>query len=354
MRYQVEVRGGPLDGTQQFVAAAGRIPHGAMIIEDDEGRRVGVWRFPHDPALPGLPSAIDPAAAEEVLVGLDGKPGPTTTHLRAYRPSRRAVVEVRGPEERLFFKVVRPNAIEGLHRIHRTLAEVLPVPASLGYDERLGLVVLQAMPGITLREAMAHPDLPLPEPETVAGLVADLPRPDGLDEARSPLDRAQRAIPMVMRICPELTERLERLAEGIGSETLPADRPVHGDYYEAQLMVDDGKILGILDVDTYGLGRAADDPSTMLAHLSVWGPISPRPERVREYGSTLVRLWDSVVDPVDLRRRAAAMSLLLATGPFRVQSRNWPDEVAARVAIAETWVESALRMDERTLIPFSD
>ena len=72
------------------------------------------------------------------------------------------------------------------------------------------------------------------------------------------------------------------------------------------------------------------------------------------YGNALLRIWDTMVDPGDLRRRAAAMSLMLATGPFRVQSTNWPEDIVARVAIAELWAESARRVDERTLTPFSE
>lgn len=354
VRYRVVVSGGSLEGEQAFIATAGRIPDGAMLVEDDEGERVGIWRFPHDPALPALPSAMDARSAEEVLVGLGGAPGRATTLLRAYRPGRRAVIEVRGERERAFFKVVRPKAIERLHRTHKTLADVLSVPASLGFDDRLGLVVLQAMPGVTLRQAMSDPELQVPEPGVVAAMVADLPHPEGLEPTPSPLDRAQEMIPMVAALCPELDDRLEALAGGIGTETLPADRPVHGDYYESQLMIEDGKIVGIIDVDTYGLGRAADDPATMLAHLSVWGPISPQPERIRDYGDRLLRIWDAMVDPVDLRRRAAAMALMLSTGPFRVQTANWPEDIAVRVAIAELWAESARRVDEKTLMPFSE
>lgn len=353
IRYNVEVIGGEAPGSQGYVAVAGRIPDGALLVEADD-LRVGVWRFPHDPALPALPSALDGDAAADVIVGLGGTAGPAQTFLRAYRPGRRAVVEVRGSGDRVFFKVVRPKAIEKLHQTHRTLAEVLPVPASLGYDEKLGLVVLQTLAGSTLRDVLARADAPVPEPARVASMVADLPHPEGLEDAHSPLDRAQQMMGLLKAICPELEERLDLLAEGIGPEYLPADRPVHGDYYESQIMVEGGGIVGMLDVDTYGLGRAGDDPATMLAHLSVWGPMSPQPERVRTYGDALLRIWDTTVDPVDLRRRAAANALLLATGPFRVQTPNWPAEVAQRVAIAELWVESARRVDERTLMPFSD
>jgi hypothetical protein len=34
----------------------------------------------------------------------------------------------------------------------------------------------------------------------------------------------------------------------------------------------------------------------------------------------------------------------LATGPFRVQSADWPQETADRISIAEQWVQSALEV----------
>src|SRR5690606_16146509 len=112
VRFDVEVAGGPLEGRQTFIAAAGRIPDGALIIEDDGRARLGGWRFPDDPARPALPSAVAPGQAERVLVALGGTPAPLSTHLRAYGPGRRAVVEVRGPAGRMFFKVVRTKTIE--------------------------------------------------------------------------------------------------------------------------------------------------------------------------------------------------------------------------------------------------
>jgi len=100
--------------------------------------------------------------------------------------------------------------------------------------------------------------------------------------------------------------------------------------------------VGMLDVDTYGWGRPGDDASTMLGHLAVWSGMSSQPDRVRALGSELIKVWDELVDPTDLRRRTAAVVLALAAGPFRVQSADWPEETAVRVSIAERWVESAL------------
>ena len=64
----------------------------------------------------------------------------------------------------------------------------------------------------------------------------------------------------------------------------------------------------------------------------------------------MLREWDSWVDPIDLRRRVAAVIIGLATGPFRVQVETWPTEVRRRLDLAERWVESADRVDKKSLI----
>ncbi len=352
VRYQVEVSGGALDGTQAFVCTAGRIPEGALVVESGQDR-IGVWRVPYDPALPGLASALDPAQVERLLVGLGSRPGPVATRLRAYRPGRRAVVEVRGAEHDLYLKVIKPDRIERLHRVHRALSSAIPVPTSLGVDPDLGIVALQALPGTTLRHALDNPGQVVPAAGHIAGMVENLPDPPDDLIAPSAIERIPRVAELLGGIAPELGDRLALLLEGIGEESASRTHPVHGDYYEAQLMVESGVLTGVLDVDTYGWGRTGDDPSTMLGHLSVWGPLSSQPARVMNLGNELLRIWDDVVDPVDLRRRTAAVALSLASGPFRVQSAAWPSEVADRVALAERWLESAHRVDEKTLIPFS-
>lgn len=353
VRYDVEVSGGALDGRQVFVCAAGRIPDGALLVEGDD-QQIGVWRVPYDPALPGMASALDDLAVERLLVDLGSTPGPVRTRLRAYRPARRAVVEARGAGHDLFLKVIRPSRIERLHRVHRALAQTLSVPISLGVDTDLGIVALQALPGETLRQTLANPARLLPSAGEIAGMVAYLPDPPADLIAPSVIERTPRMAELLTAITPELAGRLETLVSQIGDESQPVSQPVHGDYYEAQLMVENGRLTGILDVDTYGWGRPGDDPATMLGHLSVWGPLSSQTRRVGDLGDHLLRLWDGVVDPNDLRLRTAAVALSLASGPFRVQSAGWPSEVADRVAIAERWAESAARVDEKTLIPFSE
>jgi len=343
VRYQVEMSGGPLEGSHTFVAAAGRSPEGALIVEGDD-HRVGVWRVPHDPALPGLASALDDNLVGRMLVDLGAAETPVTTRLRAYRPAHRAVVEARGEEHSVFLKVVPPDRVERLHRIHRSLAGTISIPTSLGVDHDLGIVALQSLGGETLRQALESPNMPLPPPGEVLAMT-DLPDPASAHIVTSPLERLGPTATLIESITPELGSRLIRVTDRIGQEDRPADHPVHGDYYEAQLMILDGRVTGLLDVDTYGWGRPADDAATMLGHLSVWAVLSAHPDRVRRFGNQLLRMWDQVVDPVDLRLRAAAVVAALATGPFRVQTEAWPEETADRLVIAERWVDSASEVE---------
>ena len=342
-RYRVSVVGGEMGGTSTFVCVAGRIPDGALVVEGDTGR-VGMWRVPHDPALTGLEAAMDRGRAARLLEDLGGSPGPVETRLVAYRPARRAVVSVSGAQQGLYLKLVRPKQVEALHRSHQALAAVLPVPASLGFSRDLGLIALQAVPGLTLRAVLEDPDRTVPSPAEIVDLSLRIPAPEVEREAPSAIARLTDIGPLLAAVSPDLAEQVADLIHAIGPEVRPTDTPSHGDYYESQLLVEDGALVGMLDVDTYGWGRAADDAATMLGHLAIWAGMSRQPDRVRDLGSSLIQLWDGLVDPVDLRRRTAAVVLSLATGPFRVQSAAWPEETAERVSIAASWVDSSRRI----------
>ncbi len=71
--------------------------------------------------------------------------------------------------------------------------------------------------------------------------------------------------------------------------------------------------------------------------------MSTQPARVRAYARELLAVWDRLYDQRDIRRRAAAAIFTLASGPFRVQTLDWPGETASRIALAQTWLDSARR-----------
>jgi hypothetical protein len=205
-------------------------------------------------------------------------------------------------------------------------------------------MALQAMPGMTLREVLEDPAQTLPSAGALTDLLGSLPAPAGDRVKPSIIERVPATAEMIARIVPAESDAIARFVEQLGNEDVDDLAPVHGDFYEAQILVHDGAVVGLLDVDTYGLGRRGDDPGVMLGHLALWQGISLQPERVRRYAHSLIALWDQMYDPGDIRRRAAATLFTLATGPFRVQTADWPGETSRRIALALRWLDSARRV----------
>lgn len=349
VRYDARVRwkGGSTTDEMLVATAGRRVPEGALVLEDGD-HRVGVWRVPHDPRLPGLAPAMDPARTADLLAALGAPVAEATPRLVAYRPGRRAVVEVVAPGTRIYLKVVRPRAAEGLHRRHELLADHVPVPRSFGWSEDLGLVALQAVGGRTLREVLAAGGR-MPGAATVTTMLDGLPDPVGTPFADhvAPTWQAERFAGIIAASAPELAPRLDDLAGAL--EAAEAARtqplvPVHGDLHEAQILVDDGRITGLLDIDTFGVGHRGDDLATMIGHLSTLALGSPRRKAIEAYAGRLLDAFDRAVDPVDLRRAVAAVVLGLATGPFRVLQPEWRRATVTRVHLAERWLASAERL----------
>lgn len=335
------------DGREEqvrFGAYNGPPPPGALVIGDGT-ERVTVWRFPYDPYLPALPAAHDPAGVTALVRSFGLADGPVRLELRAYRPRRRAVVEVRGTSgSRLFLKVVRPSQVAGLHQRHRLLTDhAVPVPPSLGYTED-GLLVLQALGGQTLRDVLRTGGQPAPDAAEILALLDRLPA--ALVEVparRSWLDRVGHYANVLSGVAPRQASLAAEVAAAVAAEAGRGPTvPVHGDFYESQLRVSGGRIVGLLDVDTAGPGDRIDDLACLLGHLSVLSQLTPdRATTLSRLGARYLAAFDRTVDAADLRYRVAAVVLSLATGPFRVQEAGWEQATGYRIALAARWLEQA-------------
>jgi hypothetical protein len=326
------------------VASSGiRVPEGSALELDDGEHRISVWRVPHDPHLPGLAPLVEPAGAREVLRQVGVPADRVTTRMRAYRPGRRAVVELTAPGVRLYAKVVRPSRVVALRARHEHLAGAVPVPASLGWTDD-GVVVLQGLSGRTMRDALLGKG-PVPRYPAIRAVLDGLPPPPG--EPGPPDWGVERFSALLRGVVPELGDRLDALAEPLldaqaRAAELPAV-PVHGDLHEAQLLTDGGRITGLLDVDTYGWGRRIDDLATMVGHLATLAVATNRRGRIEAHAKRFLDQADRAVDPSLLRAAVASVVLGLATGPFRVLEPQWRRNTEARVALAERWLDSSVR-----------
>jgi hypothetical protein len=352
MRYRVSADGGGLAGSNDIVAVIGDVPEEVSVVAGPDGE-VGVWVLPDDPLLPGLRSALDIPTVGKLLADLGAKEEASATRLRAYRPGRRAVVQVDAGPTSHFHKVNPPSRVEALHAKHRFLADHIPVPDSLGLSPDLGIVVMRALPGADLRASLRNGSQPFPKPEALASITASLPDPNSEWRSWSPEETLAGVVELLVRLLPEEEGRLEYLVEEIGEDPGQREVAVHGDFHEAQILTNGAALVGLIDVDTFGWGRAGDDAATMLAHLHLLAPGCQDPRAVIELARSLNRIWDASCDPIRLRLKTAAHVLGLATGPFRVQSENWAEETRSRIDVAEQWVDSARRLHERSLTPVS-
>ena len=325
--------------TESVVAmtSANGLPTGVLPIEAD-GLTIGVWRMAADPMLPGLAVAMSGDGARRLL---GGPAGPVSVSVRSYRPTRRAVVAL-GAAETRFAKVVPPAKTATLHEAHARFAgaPALPAPRVLGVDEDLGIVTLAGLPGTSMVDAIASGRSLPSAPALLDVLERIWAVPATAAKVKSARRDARSHGAVVARTLPEAEARVTSLLEAIGDD--PPDAPVatvHGDFYEAQLFVDDGKVTGVLDLDRSGPGAPADDLATMLAHLAALG--IHRPPLAETTAAYSAALWPDFCaaagDAHDLRARVAAVLVGLATGPFRMCRPAWQQETEGYLDHAEAW-----------------
>ncbi|TDE11898.1 aminoglycoside phosphotransferase [Jiangella asiatica] len=358
------VRVGWADGESDETLAASlsrQRPAGGLVLTDGD-RHVQVWRFPFDPELPGLPAACFPSSVAELLRGLGMGTDDVRLRVISYRPRKRAVVEVATERRRLFLKVLRPAHVADVHERHRLLtAAGVAVPRSLGWSDD-GLVVLEPLTGTPLRDALAGGRAALRDPDELTALLDRLPAEIAALPVRQPwAAHAEHYAGVVAAAAPALESHVRGLARDIASalsSSASVHEPAHGDFYDSQVFVAEGAVTGLLDIDTMGPGRRADDLACLLAHLSVLAigrfPATAGARAVLDDWTTA---FDRRVDPAELRVRTAGVVLSLATGPYRAQDPGWETATSQRVDLVEQWLDAASRAGsgapERPLIRLS-
>ncbi len=224
-----------------------------------------LWMHPADPHLPALAPAAYGHAVGVLLarLGFAVEGAPT---LVGYRPGRRAVLRVPVSGGLVWVKVVRPSRVEGIVGLHGALrAGGLPVPAVRGWSPE-GLIVLD--------DALGTSALTIP-----ADAVAFLDEVDRLraELAAVALERQARTSILARRdwyaerlrsAMPRATRDIDRVVRMVaaGDRTAPAVG-IHGDLHIGQLFLGaDGRISGVIDVDTAGLGDPAEDAAAFIGH----------------------------------------------------------------------------------------
>lgn len=320
----------------------------AEIFADGD-REVAVWLYPEDPDLPGLATAAYPDRMASLitrlgLVGRPVSPAQVSLHMIGYRPRRRAVlrVDVTDPRRTFYVKVLRHRLFEEILVRHQILLRAgVPAPiVSATTDDNL--LILAALPGRPLAKAIFDPVEPCTADDLI-DVLDSFPADVASLERRPPWsDAVEHYAQMVASALPSQSARLSWMASMVSqglSGTPAGDEATHGDFHEGQVHVADGRVCGILDVDTIGPGRRADDLACMVAHLStVQRMDAQQAARVHHLIRTWVPVFDERVDPTELRLRAAAVIISLATGPYRGQEPHWERETTEILDAAEALI----------------
>lgn len=313
----------------------------------DGNRRVAVWLYPHDPDLPGLARAAFPERMAEVLNSGNLFPRPITGEqlslsMIGYRPRRRAVVKVVADSQVFYVKILRERLFADVHGKHLLLLEAgLPAP-QIAMTTPDHLLVTRELPGQSLARALFEPGDPCRPEELIEMLDAMPPAVAALDRRPPWSDAVAHYGRLVVGPLPEVTDEVawivRHVERGLAAYPL-GHEPTHGDFHEGQVRVEHGRVVGILDIDTIGPGRRADDLACLIGHLSTIQRMNPAQEaKVRDILARWVPVFDRRVDPIELRLRAAAVILSLATGPFRSQEPDWVEQTRAMVRSASALV----------------
>ena len=340
VRYSAEISWGGRPAKRDTLVAAsaidGPLPGTVTVTADtsDGPLDIGVWRWPFDPVLTGLGTAVTPVGVADLL-DVDHR----DIHLDvvSYRPTERAVVRVtsHAGDALSYLKVVAPGGTASIAARHDALvAAGVPAPRVTASDDLMGVLVLEPLVGPTLRELIKSGDDGWVDPEEFDRLA------DRFGRARlhgAPLpsrltDGALHAR-MLGTVVPKLRGRLDELIARFDDAGVPAaDSTIHGDLHEAQLVVRDATIVGVLDIDDAGPGAAIDDRANLIARLLFRSALdmTGRPE-LAEYADRIRSMSLARFDPAQLDLHTSAALVGLATGPFRVQGHNWRAEVTTLI-----------------------
>ncbi len=348
VRYTAHVswQGGPSKRETLVASSTFRgAPHGTVVVTADTPSGpvdVGVWRWPFDPVLRGIEHVTSAASVGRLLDIDPDDANPLAVEVVAYRPTQRTVIKVssvHGDVVHAYIKVVAPDAVRSIAQRHASLRSAnVPAPLVTATDEALGLLVLEPLVGPTLRNLVKGAPGAWPSPDEFdrisdgfAATTLDAP------PVASKLSDAVLHARMLALVTPERRAVLEALAERFENAPVPPnDATIHGDLHDAQLVVVDGEIRGVLDVDDAGPGAAIDDRANLIAQLLFRADAgAPNAVAIVDYAESLRAASVPRFDPDQLDLHIAACLVGLATGPFQLQSAGWSDTVASLVDRAE-------------------
>ncbi|MGO3366664.1 aminoglycoside phosphotransferase family protein [Agrococcus casei] len=279
--YSVELR--TADGAEEHAdvylntASRAAADERSLVLTGADGSRVVAWQYPHDPSLPALSAVSFPEAVGHVLEKFGIRAHGASVTLEAYRPGKRAVFRVDAESGRYFIKVVDPASVSAIHGMHGMfLARGVRVPHSLGYADS-GMLLLDRLPGDSAAARIADIGGDPRFLSSLDALTLHMAQVPLTGYARASLaKRADWYSSRMRQIAPAFADRTQVLTQAIariyGDAKQEALVAIHGDMHLGQIFVEPAepwRIIGVLDIDTAGMGDPADDRGALYGHICV-------------------------------------------------------------------------------------
>lgn len=335
---------------------AGSLGAGRIVLED---RAISVAFFPNDDKLKQI-GKLSEDGGKVVKRLLPDRPELWGGELRGlrYKPERRYVAQISvDGEPRATVKFYREEDYWTTRRNARAFSDAFKttgpfrVTALIGGSEKHYAVAFEWQSGGSLGEAIADPAQRTDALETAGAALAEFhAQPSG--GLRRLTREAEAAVldslvePLVFNT-PRLEGRIRSLARALSEKLLreaPGGRPIHGDFYEDQVILGEGTAT-LLDLDEAASGDPAADLGLFIAHLEKDAMLGHVDRGVAASAAESLlegyRSWGPEMDSGKVRFYTAVGLFRLAPHPFRGREPEWPEITEGILRRAEELLKTA-------------
>jgi len=313
---------------------------GTVVLED---QRILFSVFPHDAKLSSVARLGDQDHRSALLARLfKSRPGWEAASIDTlnYKPERRHVARFTNPGgDSATVKFYSDREFDRVREFRKHLqpTENVRFPEWIGGSKAHRALAFEWMPGTILRD--------LPDAERLAATRRAGATIAHFHRGRQPRFRPQDpalATAQVLALAEDLAVLLPRVGDHARELALALAEwrsglddpcaPVHGDFYDKQVVVGDGG-LALIDSDRAHLGHPADDLGCFVAHLERNAVNGTRPAVPSgALTEALLEGYAGVNPGQDLSRlgqHAAHALFRLIHNPFRDRAPDWPAQTSA-------------------------
>ncbi|MGI8539082.1 MAG: phosphotransferase family protein [Rubrobacteraceae bacterium] len=320
--------------------SSGSLGPGRIVLED---RAIAVAFFPNDDKLRQL-GRLSEEGGKFVERLVPDRPELWDGDLQTlrYKPERRYVARISvGGEPRAVIKLYREVDYWKTRRNARAFDAAFKTTGPfrvvdlIGGSKKHHAVAFEWRDGNPLGDAIGDPAQRTDALETAGAALAELHSqpPGGLRRLPRNVEAetlAELVEPLVFNT-PELENRIRSLAGSLAEKLVreaPVWHPIHGDFYEDQVIVSGGAAT-LLDLDEAASGDPAADLGLFIAHLEKEimrgrlerGAVAPAAHALLEG----YRAYGGKASPEKVRFYTAVGLFRLAPHPFRSREPEWPE-----------------------------